>query len=90
MKHEIIKAPIIDSIRYNPENRCYLCKTAVFNMILDLAKKQGYDCIKIDGTNFDDIGDYRPGLKALQELDVKSPLLECKLTKADIRAFLKN
>lgn len=87
-QHEIIKAPIIDSIRYNPEDRCYLCKTAVFTMILDLAEKQGYDCV-IDGTNFDDINDYRPGLKALKELKVKSPLLECKITKAEIRAFSK-
>lgn len=88
VKYEIIEAPIIDSIKFNPENRCYLCKTAVFGMILSLAEKQGYSCV-IDGTNFDDIGDYRPGLKALKELNVKSPLLECKLTKADIRAFSK-
>jgi uncharacterized protein len=88
VKHEIIEAPIIESIKYNPEDRCYLCKTAVFNMILDVARKQGYDYV-IDGTNFDDIGDYRPGLKALKELEVKSPLLECKLTKAEIRAFSK-
>lgn len=86
--HEIIEAPIIDSIKFNPEDRCYHCKTAVFSMIIDVAKKQGYDCV-IDGTNFDDIKDYRPGLKALKELDVKSPLLECKLTKAEIRAFSK-
>ncbi|WP_459476320.1 ATP-dependent sacrificial sulfur transferase LarE [Clostridium saccharoperbutylacetonicum] len=88
VKHEIIKAPIIDSIKFNPEDRCYLCKTAVFNMILDVAKTQGYDCV-IDGTNFDDISDYRPGLKALKELAVRSPLLECKITKAEIRAFSK-
>jgi len=88
VEHEIIEAQIIDSIKFNPENRCYLCKTAVFNMILDIAKKQGYDYV-IDGTNFDDTKDYRPGLKALKELDVKSPLLECKLTKAEIRVFSK-
>lgn len=88
VNHEIIEAPIIDSIKFNPEDRCYLCKTAVFSMILSVAKKQGYNCV-IDGTNFDDISDYRPGLKALQELDVKSPLLECKLTKAEIRGFSK-
>lgn len=86
--HEIIEAPIIDSIRFNPEDRCYLCKTAVFSMILSVAKKQGYNYV-IDGTNYDDIGDYRPGLKALKELDIKSPLLECKITKAEIRAFSK-
>lgn len=88
VNHEIIEAPIIDSIKFNPEDRCYLCKTAVFNMILDVAKKQDYDYV-IDGTNFDDISDYRPGLRALKELKVKSPLLECKLTKAEIRAFSK-
>jgi uncharacterized protein len=88
VKHEIIEAPIIDSIKFNPENRCYLCKTAVFSMILSIAKEQGYNYV-IDGTNYDDISDYRPGLKALKELEVKSPLLECKLTKAEIRAFSK-
>lgn len=88
VKHEIIEAPIIDSIKFNPEYRCYLCKTAVFSMILSVAKEQGYNCV-IDGTNFDDISDYRPGLKALKELNVKSPLLECKLTKEEIRAFSK-
>ena len=88
VQHEIIEAPILDSIKFNPEDRCYLCKTAVFSMILTIAKKQGYNCV-IDGTNFDDISDYRPGLKALKELEVKSPLLECKITKAEIRAFSK-
>ena len=88
VNHEIIEAPIIDSIKYNPEDRCYLCKTAVFSMIINVAKEQGYDYV-IDGTNFDDISDYRPGLRALKELEVKSPLLECKLTKAEIRAFSK-
>jgi uncharacterized protein len=88
VKHEIIEAPIIDSIKFNPEDRCYLCKTAVFNMIIAVAKEQGYNYV-IDGTNFDDISDYRPGLRALKELKVKSPLLECKLTKAEIREFSK-
>lgn len=86
--YEIIEAPIIEEIRHNPENRCYLCKTAVFSKIKTLAGQQGYDCV-IDGTNFDDIGDYRPGMKALRELGIKSPLLECELTKADIRSLSK-
>ncbi len=88
IKHEIIEAPIIESIKYNPEDRCYLCKTAVFGMIISVAKKEGYKCV-IDGTNFDDISDYRPGLRALKELEVKSPLLQCKLTKEEIRGFSK-
>lgn len=85
---EIIEAPIIDEIRNNPENRCYLCKKAVFSLIKAVAEKEGYPYI-VDGTNFDDIGDYRPGLKALQELNVRSPLLECRLTKQEIRILSK-
>jgi len=84
--HEIIEASIIDEIRDNPENRCYLCKTAIFSLIKSAANSQGYHYI-IDGTNFDDTGDYRPGLKALKELEVKSPLLECQLTKLEIRSL---
>jgi len=86
--YEIIEVPIIDAIRNNPEKRCYLCKKAVFSVIQSIAKKEGYHYV-IDGTNFDDLGDYRPGLKALEELKIKSPLLECKLTKVEIRSFSK-
>ncbi len=88
VKHEMIEVPIIDAIKDNPEDRCYLCKKAIFSMIQDLAKREGYHDV-IDGTNFDDIGDYRPGLKALGELEVKSPLLECQLTKSEIRELSK-
>ncbi|MDF2613325.1 MAG: larE [Clostridia bacterium] len=86
VRHEIVEAPIIESIKYNPEDRCYLCKTAVFSKIISIAKEEGYHSV-VDGTNFDDTSDYRPGLRALKELEVRSPLLECKLTKAEIREF---
>jgi uncharacterized protein len=85
---EILEAPIIDEIRHNPENRCYLCKKAVFSQIKAIAQREGYPYV-IDGTNFDDIGDYRPGLKALAELSIKSPLLDCQLTKQEIRSLSK-
>ncbi|WP_378956309.1 ATP-dependent sacrificial sulfur transferase LarE [Pelosinus sp. sgz500959] len=85
---EILEAPIIDEIRNNPENRCYLCKKAVFSQIKAIAEREGYHYV-IDGTNFDDIGDYRPGLKALTELNIKSPLLDCQLTKQEIRSLSK-
>ncbi|KPU27272.1 potassium ABC transporter ATPase [Caloranaerobacter sp. TR13] len=88
INYEIIKVPIIDEIRNNPENRCYLCKKAVFSIIKSIAEKEGYNYV-IDGTNFDDTKDYRPGLKALEELNIKSPLLECKLTKEEIRKLSK-
>jgi len=60
----------------------------VFSTILSIAKEQGYDYV-IDGTNYDDLDDYRPGLKALKELKIKSPLLECKLKKQEIRDYSK-
>ncbi|MBP2635362.1 MAG: hypothetical protein H6Q72_1269 [Firmicutes bacterium] len=85
---EIVEAPIIDEIRNNPENRCYLCKKAVFSQIKAIAAREGYRYV-IDGTNFDDIGDYRPGLAALEELNIKSPLLECRLKKQEIRDLSK-
>ncbi len=85
---EIVEAPIIDEIRNNPENRCYLCKKAVFSQIKAIAEREGYLYV-IDGTNFDDIGDYRPGLAALKELNIKSPLLECQLGKQEIRNLSK-
>jgi uncharacterized protein len=85
---EIVEAPIIDEIRNNPENRCYLCKKAVFSQIKAIAERDGYLYV-IDGTNFDDIGDYRPGLAALEELNIKSPLLDCQLRKQEIRDLSK-
>ena len=85
---EILDVPIINEIRNNPQNRCYLCKKAIFNQIKDIAQREGYLHV-IDGTNLDDIGDYRPGLKALKELNIKSPLLDCKLNKSEIRTLSK-
>lgn len=68
----------------NPANRCYYCKTKIFGTILAEAKKDGYSVL-MDGTNAsDDAGD-RPGMKALQELKVCSPLRDAGLTKAEIR-----
>ncbi len=88
VKHEIIEVPVSDEIRANPENRCYICKKIVFGMIKDIAKKQGFHYV-LDGSNLDDTKDYRPGMKALKEIDIKSPLLDAKLTKAEIRKLSK-
>ena len=68
----------------NPENRCYICKKALFSQIISIAKENGITNI-IEGTNLDDLSDYRPGRKALEELNIISPLLESKLTKNEIR-----
>lgn len=72
----------------NPPNRCYLCKKAIFGKLLGIAAENKTGIIA-DGTNADDIGDYRPGMQALSELGIKSPLKEVGLTKLEIREALK-
>ena len=76
------------TIAENPKNRCYFCKKRIFTTILDQAKADGY-CLVIDGTNASDDVAERPGMQALTELGVRSPLRECGLTKADIRKLSK-
>lgn len=68
----------------NPANRCYFCKQAIFTTIAAAAKADGYTLL-LDGTNASDAEDDRPGMKALRELSVRSPLRECGLTKDAIR-----
>ncbi len=68
----------------NPADRCYHCKKIIFSAILDAAARDGFDLL-MDGTNASDDADDRPGMRALSELSVRSPLRECGLTKADIR-----
>lgn len=74
----------------NPMDRCYICKKIRFSALVELAKQQHYQWV-IDGGNVDDLGDFRPGMKALEELSdaVRSPMIEAGLTKADIRALSK-
>ena len=72
------------AIASNPENRCYYCKQRIFGMILCAAAEDGYSVI-MDGTNASDEEGDRPGMRALRELQVKSPLRLCGLTKADVR-----
>ena len=71
-------------IETNPVNRCYLCKRSIFRRIKELAKELGAGCI-LEGTNADDLHGYRPGVLALRELQIISPLAECGLTKPEIR-----
>lgn len=78
----------IDGFSQNPPNRCYLCKRELFEKIRELAKKEGIAYVA-EGSNMDDNGDYRPGLLAIAELDIKSPLREAELTKAEIRELSK-
>lgn len=88
IKHEFIEVSIMDEIKFNPDNRCYLCKKSIFTKIKEFANKNEYNYV-LDGTNLDDTKDYRPGLVALRELEIKSPLLENRLTKQEIRQLSK-
>ena len=72
----------------NPVDRCYRCKSYMFRNLQNRAKELGIEII-MDGTNEDDLHVYRPGVKALKELGIKSPLAECGVTKAQVRALLK-
>ena len=72
----------------NPANRCYYCKTALFSAMTAAAKRDGFTLI-LDGTNASDEVSDRPGMQALRELCVRSPLRECGLTKAEIRRLSK-
>ena len=76
----------VEAVRANPANRCYYCKQAIFTALLAAARAKGYDAV-MDGTNAsDDAGD-RPGMRALEELAVLSPLRLCGITKAQVRAY---
>ena len=70
----------------NPPQRCYHCKKELFNICLDKAGELGY-AVVLDGSNLDDLDDYRPGRQAANELAIRSPLLESGLTKDDIRTL---
>ena len=74
----------IDGFRNNPPDRCYLCKRELFTRLLAVAREHGLAHV-IEGSNMDDLGDYRPGLKAIDELGIKSPLRHAGLTKQEIR-----
>lgn len=74
--------------RSNPPDRCYHCKKIIFGKIIDEAAAAGFMTVA-EGSNVDDEGDYRPGLKAIQELGVRSPLREAGFTKAEIRSLSK-
>lgn len=77
---------LIPGFADNPPLRCYHCKKELFEICLGKAKELGYAEV-LDGSNLDDLDDYRPGRQAAQELRVRSPLLEAELTKEDIRAL---
>ncbi len=89
IKHEILVLSDIDaSILKNSRERCYLCKKTIFSELLKTARGMGVQYL-IEGSNLDDLDDFRPGVRAIRELGVKSPLVEGLFTKTDIREGAK-
>ena len=88
IRHEIIDTSELDvpGFAKNPPDRCYLCKKSIFGEIMAFALANGFAAV-LEGSNMDDDGDYRPGMRAIKELGVKSPLHDAGLTKAEIRTL---
>jgi uncharacterized protein len=86
VRHLVVEADELENPEFaaNPVNRCYLCKKVLYAEAFRIAATEGLSCIA-DGTNVDDLNDYRPGRQALIEMGIRSPLLEAGLTKDDIR-----
>lgn len=86
VRHEVVDADELEIPGYaeNPVNRCYFCKANLYEVCKREAPRLGVDCIA-DGANLDDLGDYRPGLNAATEHEIRHPLVEAELSKAEIR-----
>jgi len=78
----------IKEFRNNSKNRCYFCKKELFLKLISIKNKYKFNFV-VDGTNYDDLNTFRPGLKALKELGIRSPLAEAGLTKEEIRKYSK-
>lgn len=73
----------------NPVNRCFFCKHELYGRLADLAKEWGFACV-VEGTNYDDLGDYRPGMQAASQQGTFAPLLLCEITKPEIREIARD
>ncbi len=90
IRHRIIDTAEIkvEEFGNNPPNRCYYCKNELYTILRSVADEEGLAFI-VDGSNADDRGDHRPGMKAARELEVRSPLMEAGFTKSEIREISK-
>lgn len=86
IRHEVLDFDelSVEGFSNNPPDRCYVCKRAIFKRIVDTARQYGIEHV-LDGSNLDDRGDYRPGMRALAELGIHSPFLEAGIGKEEIR-----
>lgn len=90
IRHRVIRTREMDNPLYraNPANRCYYCKTELYSDLLAVAREEGLAYVA-NGIILDDLGDFRPGIQAANEQGVRSPLVEARLTKADVRALAR-
>lgn len=90
VRHMVVESNELEIPNFadNTDKRCYYCKSELFKIALDRAREMGFGCVA-DGSNSDDLGDYRPGRAAANELGVRSPLQEAGLTKQEIRVLSK-
>lgn len=88
MPHRVIVTDEMDNPEYraNPVNRCFHCKTSLYEHLDEIARTEGFEVV-FNGTNVDDLGDHRPGLIAAEDFEVRSPLVETGFRKADIRVL---
>ncbi|MFX1326389.1 MAG: ATP-dependent sacrificial sulfur transferase LarE [Promethearchaeota archaeon] len=77
-----------EDFQCNPSNRCYLCKTGLYTDIIEIKNSKNYDLI-LDGSNMDDLADYRPGIQALKDLHISTPYIDYNITKDDIRQITR-
>lgn len=90
IQHMVIERDPLEDKEFqcNPSNRCYLCKTGLYNDILEIKNSKDFDLI-LDGSNIDDLSDYRPGMQALNELDISTPYIDYNINKKEIREISK-
>ncbi|MDP2886599.1 MAG: ATP-dependent sacrificial sulfur transferase LarE [Ignavibacteria bacterium] len=89
-RYRVVNTEETDNLKFkeNPPDRCYFCKTELFGKLNVIAKEEGMRWIA-DGTILDDLGDFRPGMRAKSEQEVRSPLLEAGFTKSDVRSLAR-
>jgi uncharacterized protein len=88
VRHELVEIPMAEGMETNPTDRCYRCKRAMYGRLGEAAAELGYRTL-FDGSNVNDAEDYRPGLRALRELGIRSPFLEVGIDKDAVRAIAR-
>ncbi|MFX0077057.1 MAG: ATP-dependent sacrificial sulfur transferase LarE [Candidatus Hermodarchaeota archaeon] len=90
INHLILERNPLDDeeFRVNPKNRCYICKIGLYEDILKIKNEKNFDII-LDGSNLDDLSDYRPGMQAVKELNIATPYIDFKISKQEIREICK-